>query len=201
MFPRSSIMAGLTLGGFVALDPTAASATATISNGGLTATGVGSANWTGARSVTGQRTGKHYFEVVRNSSDSAGDIGFGICGSTDLMNGFWPAATSNVVFRDDGSIAAASNQTGLGAWNATGDIACCAVDLDNRLAWFRTGAAGLWNASASANPATGVGGMAFGASATAPFFAAVLLWDVTDILNFNFTGPFAGTAPLGFLRS
>lgn len=41
---------------------------------------------------------------------------------------------------------------------AAGNVLGCALDIDNRLVWFRTGT-GNWNNSGTANPATGVGGV------------------------------------------
>ena len=82
---------------------------------------------------------------------------------------------------------------------SNGTVVCFAFDVDARLIWMRSGAAGNWNGSASANPATGVGGFLTGLGRGIPaypaFFGAASAEAVTA--NFGDTA-FAGTVPSGF---
>src|SRR5262249_52287183 len=82
----------------------------------------------------------------------------------------------------------------------TGAVICIAVDVSAALIWFRVGAAGQWNASGTANPATGVGGFSISSITSAGIFA---LWAAAtygpDAGTANFGGSaFVGTPPSGF---
>lgn len=58
-------------------------------------------------------------------------------------------------------------------WNL-GIAGTVAVDLDNLLIWFYPGTTGLWNGSMTANPDTGIGGLALNAAITGLIFPFVL---------------------------
>ena len=89
----------------------------------------------------------------------------------------------------------------LGAF-AAGQIACIALDLTGQLIWFRKGAAGNWNGSGTANPATGAGGYAV--SFVGAGVAAYALYSSnnatpTGLVTANFgDSAFAGVVPAGF---
>lgn len=86
---------------------------------------------------------------------------------------------------------------GQGAQIATGDTACFAVDLDNRLIWARVNNGG-WSPGAGANPATGVGGLNF-PGLNGPYFVGLVgLANPTLTANFGTTN-FAFPVPDGFM--
>ncbi|WP_157659322.1 hypothetical protein [Burkholderia ubonensis] len=70
-----------------------------------------------------------------------------------------------------------------------------ALDATERTAWFRVNS-GVWNGSASNDPAMGVGGYPIGG--TFPLFPAVCS-DVASMWTADFSGPFRADAPDGFI--
>src|SRR4051812_35981435 len=135
-----------------------------LSGGNLTATNVGGA--AGAvRSVHAILTGKYYWEYLWTTTSGA---------VTGIANGTADIAGGGVVTTVVG--ASVVNQNGIIGVNSSTQLAtlgtisagstiCLAVDMDAKLIWYRNGAAGNWNGSASNNPATGVGGLSIAAIA------------------------------------
>jgi hypothetical protein len=78
-------------------------------------------------------------------------------------------------------------------------VVCIAFDVGARLAWFRKGAAGNWNGSASANPAIGAGGVACTLGDGIPLYPAVSFGGTGNVATANFGDTaFTGTVPSGF---
>jgi hypothetical protein len=99
-------------------------------------------------------TGKRYFECVLG--DGVLGVGVGTSAVTALSGGsfgvgraFW---SGSVFFYTGGNV-------GMGAALVSGDVVQIAVDVDARLIWARRNGAGDWNNSATADPATGAGGL------------------------------------------
>jgi hypothetical protein len=94
------------------------------------------------------------------------------------------------------------NGSKMASWPPYGSGAriCHALDLDHRQYWLRVGPIGMWNNSASVNPATGTGGIALPASFWAsPVGPGVNLIYPLDRLTGYFTPQsWIGTAPSGF---
>lgn len=150
------------------------------------------------RSVDYQVTGKFYWEYTfTNATNNACGIargsvsGLGTAVATSVGAAFVNSAGSLNV---DGAGVAA-----LGAIS-NGNVVCFALDLDNRLIWVRLGAAGNWNNTVGANPATLTGGLAI------PFGGGVPAYCVMSGNNANPSGAitanfgdsaFTGTAPGG----
>lgn len=71
-----------------------------------------------------------------------------------------------------------STDVSLGANPSTGSAIEFAIDWTNKLYWVRLtpsgGSAGNWNANASANPDTGVGGLSIAGLSGTPYFGAVV---------------------------
>lgn len=79
-----------------------------------------------------------------------------------------------------------------------GDLLSEAIDFDAKLAWYRLNN-GLWNVSATANPATGVGGHSF-ASLTLPLYRAIENQNLNVTMTVNFgASAFVKAVPAGFL--
>jgi hypothetical protein len=81
-------------------------------------------------------------------------------------------------------------------------VVCAALDLDNQLVWFRIGAAGNWNGSASNNPVTGVGGVSIsrtGLGQGVDCYPWLFLVSSATSATANFGGSaFTGAVPSGF---
>jgi large repetitive protein len=129
----------------------------TLSNAGATATGTGSA--IGTVHITGQ----WYFEVnvdalsIINWSCWEAGVGLGSVSvaATDLTHN----GTLSAGFQADGLLAYNSSSLGVTLGGpAVNDRYCIAIDIDNNRLWIRRNN-GNWNNSASANPATGTGGL------------------------------------------
>jgi hypothetical protein len=153
-----------------------------------------------------QYTGKFYFEVTVNvnvgNNHCLGFVPAGtVLGTTfanNLASSF--AGRQAIVNSANSSVyingVIALNLSGT-AWVA-GTLVCIAIDLDAGLVWFREGAAGSWNTSASANPATGAGGVATGYVRT-PVYPVFQSTTSGQQVTANFgDAAFSGAVPSGF---
>jgi hypothetical protein len=186
-------------------NPSDKTAGITLSGGNLVA--LASTGTQGVRAADLQYTGKFYFEVTVNvNSGNNHCLGFvpagtvlGTTFANNLVSSFAGrqaivnSANSSVYI--NGVIALSLSGT---AWVA-GTLVCIAIDLDAGLVWFREGAAGNWNTSASANPATGAGGVATGYVRTPayPVFQSTTSGQQVTA-NFGDTA-FSGAVPSGFI--
>ena len=175
----------------------------TLTNYNLTATlnaAIGG-NFGGARSASAKTSGKYYFEVtVLNTRSNADNIGIlSTAGSFNDLS----TMTNATVAAPNGSVASQggtpiSAGAGIGSWVA-GDVIGCAIDLDNKRAWFRRNA-GNWNGNASYNPATNTGGVNTTSLSTAPvigFGGGAQIVGKSYAANFGMTA-YAQTPPAGF---
>lgn len=165
------------------------------SNGNLTLTSSFSGFET-VRSVASHSTGKFFAELVWNP------LGGGALAGT--ANGtFVPNAYTG---SDSNSVGAWTSSTtlfgggGIGSnttW-ASADVVDIAIDLGAQLIWQRTNG-GNWNASGTANPATGTGGNSFSGIGAGPYFFSVTLQDSGDVVIANFGATaYSFTPPAGF---
>src|SRR5262245_40488948 len=137
----------------VTLDATALIATATAQGG--------------VRAVTGSTTGKDYFEFFINQSVN-GNSGIGIASASAVLSNVGPTSTNACVVYPSGNVWLNNACSGksIGSISANSAI-CIALDLNIYQIWLRNGASGNWNGSSANNPATGVGGIALSAIASA----------------------------------
>lgn len=161
-----------------------------------TSSGVGYARATG-----GQITGKFYFEFKPTVWVGA-STGGGITLDPAMLaspNGNVPAGIfmvykSGAIWYDN-----ANTGSSLGA-RAANDVFSVAIDFDARLGWIRVAPSGNWNGNASADPATGVGGINiyyFGKGI--PGYPVVSTNANLDSITVNFgDSAFTGTVPSGF---
>lgn len=152
------------------------------------------------RAVDKQITGKFYWEYTYNTvtglTTGAGALspGFGLTTSP----GAGGPVGACIVLRTGSIEIDGASSVSLGAITA-GTVVGLAVDCAARLIWCRQGAAGNWNNSATANPATGVGGLAISLGDGIPFFPAACLSATSDQITANFgDSAFSGTVPSGF---
>jgi len=180
-------------------NPSDKSAAGTLSGGNLTFAYSGSNGW--VRAVDKQVSGKFYWEVTATIFlSSTSSIGFASPTSV-LTSGFSSqlspyssgVARTGVVYVDGVS-------TGINIGTiVSGTVVCIAYDVTNRLVWYRLGAAGNWNANATYNPATGVGGVSTTPGVGIPAHPAVFVAQATEILTANFGDTaFVGAVPSGY---
>jgi hypothetical protein len=135
----------------------------TLSNGDKTATTSNGSQY--LRSTQGNPSAtaaKLYAEFKKELGTSSLTVGFAD-GDSTLANAAALAATLNInhLSQNGGKIFINSVDTGVNIGTfANGDVACGAWDTSAKLVWFRKNG-GLWNNSATADPATGVGGISF----------------------------------------
>jgi len=150
----------------VSFNPSDKTSAVVLTNGNLTAD-VSQGSNQGVRSIGSVATGKFYFEVVLNTIVSAQGQCLGIATATASLPGLTIGGTPgagaaimhiNVAY----SLLRVFINAGAGYFDfsetaSNGDVICVAVDLVNQRIWFRRNA-GNWNANATNNPATNVGG-------------------------------------------
>lgn len=167
----------------------------TLSGGNLVVTGTATG---GVRAIDGQSSGKYYFECTWNTI-ATNFINTGLALSTAPLT---TQNTANVrVYRVNGDIVLNGTDSGIsinsGNPLANNSLVCCAVDIGGQLVWFRLGAAGAWNGSGTANPATGTGG--FSISALSGSLYPLMYGGNLDKVTANFGGgAFTGVVPSGF---
>lgn len=132
----------------------------TLSNGNKTAThsAIGSAD--GARSTTQKATSKFYFEVTVGATHGASD-GAGILQTTSTFSDLLSGSNCFLARLSTGGIYGGNFQQGSVGPIVAGDILGFAVDFDAQPGYGRGWVSkngGLWNGSATDNPATGSGG-------------------------------------------
>lgn len=123
----------------------------------------GSANY-GIRGFPGFNSGKLYWENTVTAFSNA--VVVGVCNDSYLFNNTVlpgrDVAGNSIGYASDGTIRYANSTLTTIATIATGDIVGTAFDFPNRLYWTRRCRAGVpqsWNGNASADPATGIGGI------------------------------------------
>ena len=154
---------------FVTFDAASAS-NATMSNGNLTATHLGSLSG-GVRVASFKNSGKWYFEITVGAVAQSSDC-IGLLTSTGAINSDASLdAQSVAVFLAGATFLYAngvSSSPDFGGRLAA-DRWGIAMDFGPpRLAWFRKNG-GSWNMNGSANPVTAIGGVAFAAASYAPW--------------------------------
>jgi hypothetical protein len=166
----------------------------TLSGGNLIATTTGAG---GVRSTLGFSAGKYYWEYTIGVFGS-GNSGVGVASSTATLSTMGPTVSQAAFVYPAGSIYINGVDTtiSIGALSA-GNILAIALDVTAKLIWFKK-AAGNWNFNASANPATGVGGLSISALVS-PLYAGfgVSISGQSMTANFGDTA-FVGTVPAGF---
>lgn len=159
-----------------------------------------------ARAVDGQSSGKYYFELPNTGPINGGyiaQLAGGICeGSATLtqINSRLLGAYMDSALSGNSVIINGTTEfsVSLGIGNVQIGIA---VDLDAGLIWLRPISSAVWNNSATANPATGIGGFALGAAAGTMFYPVVTIATSDGVVftcNFG-QNAFTGAVPAGFM--
>jgi hypothetical protein len=157
------------------------------------------------RSILGITAGKVYWEYTINTI--TGQLQFGLANATAVLSNVAATVpssgncalvnTSGVPFVNGVQLSSQS----VGAFSA-GQVACFAMDFNAQLMWVRRTAAGNWNNSGTANPATGVGGISVsivGAGVAGFAIAGGNNANPTGSITANFgDSAFSGAVPSGF---
>lgn len=175
-------------------------ASVTLSNLNLTAACGGGS---GVRGVDGQVSGKYYFEVTATTWTGVQPI-------IGIANTYAPLATIGSTPTGCACIASNSGLIFINGSNtsitaipspANGMVISVAVDLDNKLIWFRTAPSGNWNGNATYAPG-GTGGVSFaviGVGGAVPAFPVVGGAFASSNYTANFGDlAFSGAVPAGF---
>lgn len=168
------------------------------------AAGPGDFHESGVRAEGQRSTGKYYWEYTCFWTSAQTNVGVANLSAslTGTVGGF-PTNNAAVVWQSGGNIwvnsAQPSGTPALGT-RASGDIIGVAIDLDNKLIWFRVAPSGNWNGSGTANPATTTGGVSISAISTpvCPLFATYTFANADSVVaNFG-DSTFSGAVPSGF---
>jgi len=112
-----------------------------------------------------------------------------------------PVGSLNVIKSGTINLNGAASGSTLGALVA-GNVIGIAVDLVAQMGWLRVAPSGNWNGSATANPATGIGGLPLNSISSGgliPLYPVCAFAGVSDSTTANFGDTaFTGTAPSGF---
>jgi hypothetical protein len=181
-------------------DPNAKSAGVTLSGGNLVASvGSGSSNVAATRSITGPT----YFEVSLGANLS-GTASIGICnrGINFAAGTLLGADANGCGYRQSGAVVInGATVATIATYLATNSIGV-AVDIQNRLIWFRVGA-GNWNNDVigNQNPVGSVGGISLSTMTLGSALPACgATFSITaDVFTAIFTSGFAQTAPTGYI--
>jgi hypothetical protein len=204
-----AVPAGFTAG--LAAPPAASTWSTTDKSASLTLTGGNLIATAGAGNVSGRgkdpkRTGKYYIEYTSTTTqNSASGVGFAAA-RCPLGTGSWAQAVANsagagsLFGYDNFAVQAISSPVGVTITTST--VVCYAIDLDARLIWIRSGAAGTWNINAANNPTTAVGGInlaAVGLGQGIDWYPFVYLGTSANSITANFGATaFTGAVPAGF---
>jgi hypothetical protein len=136
---------------------------------------ISTTSWESALSITSQTAGKWYAETIFNNVGYY-SVGFGVGTAAQALTGNTSPPGSNAknaFILDSGSSTSSFRFNGVTDNTLPGihnnDRIAMAVDLDAQLVWYSVNG-GNWNNSASANPATGVGGKSFAGIAAGPYY-------------------------------
>ncbi len=166
-----------------------------LSDSKLVATSESAGAW--VRTTDAQITGKFYWEYALSASYSGG-VGFcspGLAAPNTSSNGLVGLFKTGQIW-----VNGAYSGSTLGA-RTNGDVIGFAVDTDAKLFWCRAAPSGNWNGNASANPATGVGGIScssvFGGAYACCPVAVYSTGAEAYTANFG-DATFTGAVPAGF---
>jgi hypothetical protein len=180
-------------------NPSDKSAALTLTGGNLIATGGLGIN--SVRAIDKQITGKFYWECAFTTSTSL-NTGVGVWSPSVPQGSQFATVTPGMcgLPRSGGVLIDGGASSFSFGTIAVGTVVCIAFDAGSRLIWFRLGAAGNWNNSASANPTTGVGGVSTPNLGVAiPAYPAMVSGISGDQVTANFgDSAFTGTVPSGF---
>lgn len=153
----------------------------------------------GVRAIAPALTGKSYWEYTCTTFGAAQDTVGIASGAVNLALTLGSQVGVACVI-NAGLIYIDGTYSGSAIGSIAGIVVCVAYDAGARLVWFRAGAAGNWNNSGTANPATATGGIGTpNLGSTINAFPVASLQLSTHQVTANFgDSAFAGVVPAGF---
>lgn len=187
LFPQS----GLGTGGF------------TFSTDGLSATPAGSVV---SYATQSHASGQRYFEITITTVGNTTNTGVGICNWNVTQNNNLGFDANSLRYSPNGAVIKSNATVATLATYTTANVIGIAVDLVNRMIWFRVGS-GNWNNNVANDPASNIGGIDISSMTNGPNNAILPAcggWNTglsassgTYTANFGATS-FANAAPSGF---
>ncbi|RUX93794.1 MULTISPECIES: hypothetical protein [unclassified Mesorhizobium] len=179
------------------LNPADKAGPISLSNINLTATALSAGSSTVKTTNSYSGSEKLYFEWTVNSSGSFFGAGFG--NSSAVLASLLGIDANGIAIYNDGNVYKNGSSAGSIGALTIGNIVPIAIDRGANLFWCRKGA-GNWNNNGSADPATGVGGIALPTGMTSgSFFAGLSLSGAGDQGTVNLgASAFNQTPPSGF---
>jgi hypothetical protein len=160
------------------------------------------ASYAGVRGMFGLSSGKVYFEMTPQVMGT-GSIMMGIADSSAPLNQYIAYDTHSLgLIRGAGTLlgfnlSASGPYITIAAAFVVGDVLCMAFNLGTKQFWARSNSQ-FWNASVTANPATGAEPFAPSIASSGPWFPAMSLFDPNDSCLAIFKPPFNFTPPSGY---
>jgi hypothetical protein len=192
---------------FTTWSTTDKSANVTLSGSNLIATSSSGGSLSGRSVDSIAGSNKLYWETTCNTWTNV-NSGVGIANAAALVGTTTFTSSNNVngclFWRQSGIYVNGSNVIAAGTTGTytSGNLICHALDVPNQRYWARIGAAGNWNGSGTANPATNVGGVDISSilqGGVFPLYAAFSLGATNEQVTANFGATaFTGTVPSGF---
>lgn len=166
--------------------------------GNLAAT-TNNASYGGALATVSQSSSKYYFEFQAVTISNA-NSGIGMATVTASLANYLGSSNLGIGLEPNGGVWLNGAQIGTAAAVPSGtNTVGIAVDLTNKLIWFRTGTSGQWNNSGTADPASGTGGISISALANFTLFPAAIWRENLGTATLALPMPsWLGTAPSGF---
>lgn len=173
-----------------------------LSNGNLTGFNNTGVTTSLMRGTLARSTGKYYFELTADTIGSASSYVIGLANASEtLVNKVGGVGSNSIGIEADGSVFFNNSAVVVGGGYAAGSHPAVAVDLTAKRAWFWSPAVSKWNNDASANPATGVGGLDISSISPAALYPAFSTFGGSGAqqgtANFGATA-FSLTIPAGF---
>lgn len=138
-------------------NPADKSATITLTNSNLTATGTAVAG--GVRGTTSQSTGKIYWEVTVGSVAPGSTSRIGVGNASQGLTANLGSTTTGTGYLSTGLVNANGGTSGTAATYTAGDVLGFAYNIGTNKIWIAKNG-GLWNNSGTADPVAGTGGFA-----------------------------------------
>lgn len=162
----------------VAWNPSETNANLTLSNGNLTATAT-AGNYLNTLGDTSASAGNLYFEL-QNIVAGNDDTGVGVASVLPTAGNYVGTDTNGIAsYFKSGGVYTDGHDVNSSDDTVTGDFAAVAISITNKLIWFYSSATSRWNASATADPATGTGGISISGLASFTLYPAYTT-DSTD---------------------
>lgn len=174
-----------------------------LTNANLTVTG-NTAGYTPGlvRAVNAVVSGeKKYWEVVYDQTSGTASGMPGVTDGTDAVanqNGYSTHSFGIECDNGNGFLNGSSVVSSINV-NPPSGYACFALDMVNKRLWVRSGSAGNWNNSGTANPVTNTGGIDVSSISTTAIYPSASADTNTDRLSARFLSTsWLGAAPSGF---